>query len=155
MNHKLPILPLLLVVVFASCSPAKSEQMSKNAFSGINIEEYDSLDWPALLKQKEDDYLVFFYSDTCAHCHEIIEDVQAFIEDEIVKTYLLNTKKTSVPVPINYDIEKTIGASNVDDVFIKGTPSLIEVEKGIVTANEAGSEKCLTFLNKQRLLHKT
>lgn len=155
MNHKLRILPLLLAVMFASCSPAQSEQMSKNAFTEYEINTYQHLDWPDILKQREANYLVVFYSETCTYCQEIMDDVYCFIQDEIIKTYLVNTKKTSVKIPIANDIENTLEKSNMDEVFIKGTPSIIEVKQGMVKTNIAGKDKCLTFLNNARLLYKT
>ena len=155
MNHKLRILPLLVTAMFASCSPAQSEQMSKNAFSEYEIKSYQHLDWPDILKQKEANYLIFFYSDTCTHCQEIIEDVYYFIRDDIIKTFLINTKETSVKVPVANDTENTIGKSDVEDIFIKGTPSIIEINQATVINNIAGKDKCLTFLNNARLLHKT
>ncbi len=155
MNYKLGMLPLLLMAMFASCSPAQSEQISKNAPSEYELQQYEHIDWSDLFKQKETNYFVFFYSQTCSYCHEIMGDVQSFIQDEIVKMYLLDIKASSEKVPIGNDTENTIGTGNIDDLFIKGTPSIVEINEGIVTSNIAGKEKCLTFLNNARLLHKT
>ena len=155
MNHKLRILPFVLTALFASCSPAESEQMSKNAFSEYNVTVDLKIGWPDCLKQNEDHYLVFFYSDTCSHCHEIMGDVLSFAESNIVKTYFLNTKESSVKIPIANDIDLTIGADSIDELFIAGTPTIIEVEKWIVKANVAGTDNCLTFLNEQRLIYKS
>ena len=129
--------------------------MSKNAFSEYNVTVDLKIDWSDCLKQNEDHYLVFFYSDTCSHCHEIMGDVLSFAESNIVKTYFLNTKESSVKIPIANDIDLTIGADSIDDLFVAGTPTIIEVEKWIVKANVAGTDNCLTFLNEQRLIYKS
>ena len=154
MNNKLRILPFVLTALFASCSPAKSEQMSKNAFSEYNINASQKIKWSDCLNQKEDHYLVFFYSETCSHCHEIMGDVLSFNEDKIVSMYFLDIKASDTKIPISSNIESTIGLSSIDDLFIAGTPSIVEVEKSVVKANIAGRDNCLTFLNEQRLLNK-
>ena len=154
MNNKLRILPFVITALFASCSPAESEQMSKNAFSEYNITFDQKIIWPECLQQKEDHYLIFFYSETCTHCHEIMGDVLSFAEENILKMYFLDTKSSDTKIPISNNIDLTIGVDNVDALFIAGTPSIIEVENWIVRANIAGTDKCLTFLNEQRLINK-
>ena len=153
MNHRLRIFPLLLVAMFASCTPATSEQMSKNAFSEHEIVIIQQIKWADILSQKESHYLVFFYSETCAHCHEIMGDVIAFSTAEIVRTYFLDIKQSETKIPIKNEIDETIGATSINDLFIAGTPTIIEVEEGVVKANIPGKDECLSFLNEQRLVH--
>lgn len=155
MNYKLCILPFVLTALFASCSPAESEQMSKNAFSDYNVPTSQKIVWSDCLSQKEDHYLVFFYSETCTHCHEIMGDVLSFNEANILPMYFLDTKANDNKIPISNNIDLTIGVDNVDDLFIAGTPTIIEVENLIVKANVPGSDNCLAFLNEQRLLNKS
>ena len=154
MTNKLCILPLFLTALFTSCSPAESEQLSKNTHSEYKINIDEKIMWSNCLSQIEDHYLVFFYSDTCTHCHEIMGDVLSFKEANILKMYFLNLKEQDVAIPISNDIDFTIGVDSVDDLSIAGTPSIIEVETRIVKANVAGSDNCLTFLNEQRLKYK-
>ena len=154
MNYKLRILPFVLTVLFASCSPAESEQMSKNAFSEYKITIDQKIIWTDCLSQKEDHYLIFFYSETCSHCHEIMGDVLSFAEEDVLKMYFLDIKSSDTKIPISNSIDLTIGADTIDDLFIAGTPSIIEVENWIVKANIAGTDNCLTFLNEQRLYNK-
>ena len=154
MKYRLRILPLVLTAMFASCAPAKSEQMSKNAFDEYEILNTQQIKWSTVLSQTETNYLVFFYSETCPHCHEIMGDVIAFSESNIVKTYFLDTKKSETKVPIKNEVDETIGVTEIDDLFIAGTPTIIEVQEGMVKANVPGKDECLTFLNEQRLVHK-
>ena len=155
MNYKLRILPFVLTALFASCSPAESEQMSKNAFSDYNVPTSQKIVWSDCLSQKEDHYLVFFYSETCTHCHEIMGDVLSFNEENILPMYFLDIKANDNKIPISNNIDLTIGVDKVDNLFIAGTPTIIEVENWIVKANVPGSDNCLTFLNEQRLLNKS
>ena len=154
MNYKLRILPFLVTALLPSCSPVETQQMSKNAFSQYNVTNDQKISWSNCLSQKEDHYLVFFYSETCTHCHEIMGDVLSFSEANILKTYFLDIKASDRKIPVSNNIDSTIGISNVSDLFIAGTPSIIEVENWLVKANVAGTDNCLTFLNEQRLLNK-
>ena len=151
MNHKVRILPLLITAMFTSCSPARSEQMSKNAFSEFKEYTHNEIFWPDCLKQFDSHYLVFFYSPTCSHCEEIMEDVQAFSSSNIVNLYYLNIKDQDEKIPISNDIKMTIGVSDIVDLFIAGTPTILEVIDGQVNDNVAGKEACLTLLNELRL----
>ena len=154
MNLRLRILPVFLTAMFASCSPAASEQMSKNAFSAYEIVQNNQIIWSELFNQKEDHYLVFFYSETCGHCHQIMGDVIAFSETEIVYTYYLNTQEQGFRIPIKNDVDITRGMSTVDELFIAGTPTIIEIKNHIVFNNIPGKDQCLTLLNSLRLEHK-
>ena len=151
MNLRLRILPVFLTAMFASCSPAASEQMSKNAFSEYEVVQNNQIIWSDIFKQKEDHYLVFFYSETCSHCHQIMGDVLSFSEAEIVKTYYLNTKLQNIKIPLSNDVESTIGLESVDNLFIAGTPTIIDIKNHLVFKNIPGKDDCLTYLNTIRL----
>ena len=154
MNLRLRILPVFLTAMFASCSPAASEQMSKNAFSEYEIVQNNQIIWSEIFEQKEDRYLVFFYSETCGHCHQIMGDVIAFSQEEITKMYYLNAKDQDIKIPINPLIESTIGMDTVDELFIAGTPTIMEIKNHVVNNNIPGKDACLTYLNMLRLEHK-
>lgn len=151
MKLRLCILPFLMAAMFTSCAPVESEPSSENSISENKEYPRSQLTWQECLSQEESHYLIYFYSDTCAHCHEIIEDVLAFYEDEVTKLYFLNINEGEIEVPISSDIDLTIGMTTVDNLFIAGTPTIIEVEDGRVKANVPGKNACLSFLNEQRL----
>ena len=150
MKIKFLVMPLILVAMFTSCSPAQSGQTSQN-ISSINQKTYIHVDWPDVLSQEDEDYLLFFYSNTCQQCHEIMGDVYSFIDDHIKPLYLVNTKECSVTIPLKDNIDDTIGMKDINELFIKGTPSIIEVKDATVVAHIPGKSNCLTFLNDQRL----
>ena len=154
MNNKLRILPFLLMSLFVSCTPAESEQINGTTSSEFNQTIDQKIMWSDCLSQNEDHYLVFFYSETCAHCHEIMGDVLSFKDENILKTYFLDINEQDTTVPISRNIDSTIGVDSVDNLFIAGTPTIIEVENWTVKANKAGKDSCLTFLNEQRQIYK-
>ena len=151
MNLRLRILPLLMVAMFASCAAVKNEQMSKNAFSQYEIVQNNQIMWSEIFKQKEDHYLVFFYAETCDHCHQIMGDVTSFADQNIVPIYFLNTKEQDIKIPLKNEVELTIGISSEDDLFIAGSPNIIEIENHIVKNNIPGKDDCLTLLNSLRM----
>ena len=57
----------------------------------------------------------------------------------------------NLPHNADGDVDYTIGLTTVDNLFIAGTPTIIEVEDGAVKANVPGKNACLSFLNEQRL----
>ena len=40
---------------------------------------------------------------------------------------------------------------DINDLSIKGTPSIIEVNEQMVVANVPGIDQCLTYLNEKRI----
>ena len=149
-NMKLHTLPLLLVAVFTSCSSSKSESSSKNAIQEYEIVRKQEINLDDCLSQIEEKYLIFFHSETCPHCQEIIEDVIAFAESNIIKTYFLDVSKKENKINRCSFEEIEAGIDRVENLKIVGTPSIIEVEKGITTVNVAGKSACLAFLNEQK-----
>ena len=155
MNFRWHICPLVLVAVFASCSPVKSGSTNQNA-----SKEYETIIsdrtilWSDCLKQEEADYLVFIYSKTCLNCHEIMGDVTEFCLENIINVYFVDKANKDNEITI-CPIEKIeIGINDIDKLEIAGTPTLLRVNEGIVTANVAGKDPCLTFLNEIRLIIK-
>ena len=151
MKTKIGLSPFILLVLLASCSPSASEQSSSNPSSGFDIPAEQEIIWTDCLSQEEENYLVFFYSETCNHCHEIMGDVLAFSEENIIKVYFSDVMKGDPKITISRDIDETLGVTDVSNFFIAGTPTLIEVYEGTVTANVPGKDDCLSFLNEQRI----
>lgn len=147
---KLHTLPFVIAAVFTSCSPTKSESSSKNAFQEYEIVNRQAIILDDCLSQEEEQYLVFFHSETCAHCQEIIEDVILFAESNILKTYFLDVSKPGNQTPRCSPSDIEIGIDQVSNIKIVGTPTIIEIEDGITTANVAGKDLCLMFLNEKK-----
>ena len=143
---KLHTLPLILVAVFTSCSSKGSESSSKNAIQEYEIVSKQEIYLDDCLSQIEEKYLIFFHSETCTHCQEIIEDVIAFANSNIIKTYFLNVSKKENKITRCSQDEIEVGIDKVEDLRIVGTPTIVEVEEGVTTVNVAGKSACLAFL---------
>ena len=151
MKTKIGFYSLVLLALLTSCSSSNSEQSNSNASSGFDIPVEQQIIWTDCLSQEEENYLVFFYSETCNHCHEIMGDVIAFSEENIIKIYFSDVAKGETKIPISRDVDDTLGIDDINSFFIAGTPTLIEVYEGTVTANVPGKDACLSFLNEQRI----
>ena len=154
MNFRWQFCPLLVVAMIASCTPKESQSSNKNASKEYGIVTDQEILLADCLSQKEENYIIFFHSDKCEHCKQIIEDVTEFASLNILKTYFVNVAKSENKIKICQPIDLTIGVTDVNDLAIVGTPSIAEVENGMTIANAPGKESCLTYLNEQRAKYK-
>ena len=141
------VVSLLSVALITSCTPTEESAPQSKAFKEFQVVVDNSIKWPDILNQEENKYIIFFYSETCAYCHEMQEEVIDFATTCPLKTYFLDALENDVPI----DSDKKIGVSNYEEASINGTPSILEVENATITANISGIDDCLTYLNEQRL----
>ena len=141
------IVPLLSIALTTSCTPSEESVPQYKTFKQFKVVVDNSIEWKNILDQEENNYIIFFYSETCAYCHEIQEEVIDFAITCPLKTYFLDTMENDVPI----DSDKKIGVSNYEEASINGTPSILEVENATITANISGIDDCLTYINEQRI----
>ena len=141
------VVSLLSIPLIASCTPTEESASQYKAFKEFQVVVDNSIKWPDILNQEENKYIIFFYSETCAYCHEMQEEVIDFATTCPLKTYFLDVMENDVPI----DSDKKIGVSNYEEASINGTPSILEVENATITANISGIDDCLTYLNEQRI----
>ena len=144
---RLLFVSLTSLAIVASCSPSIDTTNIENA---IEQEEYinnHEILWLDVLKQEENNYLVFIYSETCGHCHDMMDEIIDFAKSEILPTYFINTQ--NYEVPIFKEIKENI--ASIDELGILGTPSILEIENKVVIRNIAGIDKCLSFLIDKRM----
>ena len=141
------VVSLLSIPLITSCTPTEESIPQNKAFKQFQVVVDNSIKWPDILNQEENKYIIFFYSETCAYCHEMQEEVIDFATTCPLKTYFLDALENDVPI----DSDKKIGVSNYEEASINGTPSILEVENATITANISGIDDCLTYLNEQRL----
>ena len=141
------IVSLLSIGLITACSHSENTSESFKAYKEFEIVENNSITWPEILNQQEKSYIIFFYSETCAYCHEMQKEVVDFAITCPLKTYFLNTSENTVPIKE----EKVINVKNYEEASITGSPSILEVKEATITANIAGIDDCLTYLNEQRM----
>ena len=141
------IVPILSICILSACSQSENSSESFKAYKDFEVVVNNSIAWPEILNQEEKNYIIFFYSETCAYCHEMQQEVIDFAITCPLKTYFLNTSENTVPIKE----DKVINVKNYEEASITGTPTILEVKKATITDNIAGIDDCLTYLNAQRV----
>ena len=141
------IVPILSICILSACSQSENSSESFKAYKDFEVVANNSITWPEILNQEEKSYIIFFYSETCAYCHEMQQEVIDFAITCPLKTYFLNTSENTVPIKE----DKVINVKNYEEASITGTPTILEVNDATITGNIAGIDDCLTYLNAQRL----
>ena len=150
MNIGLKVCSLLFALSAISCTPQTTSSSIISSSNYDDIIDKQSVSLTECLSQEEEHYLVYFYSPTCTPCSEIKGDVVSFAVDNVVKTYFLNTKESGNEIQKCSADEVVVGVDDVADLYIVGTPTLVEVKNGTTTSNVAGKNKCLNLLNQLR-----
>ena len=141
------IVPILSICVLAACSQSENPSESFKAYKDFEVVVNNSITWPEILNQEEKSYIIFFYSETCAYCHEMQQEVIDFAITCPLKTYFLNTSENTVPIKE----DKVINVKNYEEASITGTPTILEVNDATITDNIVGIDDCLTYINAQRV----
>ena len=101
------------------------------------------ISWSDVFNQNEDDYLVYFYSESCGHCNEIKQDVISFYLEDIYPMYFVCTDIEVVLGPKN----NLVGIDNIDDFYIFGTPFLLNLVDHAVSSYYAGANEVKDYIS--------
>ena len=125
------LIPLLLLTGCGgsddSSSSYPSHDYSEVANKTITYDQSFSID--------ENDHFVYFYQETCHNCQDLKNEVIDFALKGYMPFYFI---VATSEIPSNYssqEINKTIGSSNIDDVFVKVVPQLVLIKEGKIAKN--------------------
>ncbi len=147
MTSRLLFVSLTSLAIVVSCSPSRETTNNKNVIEQEEIIKNQSISWFDALNQKENNYIIFVYSETCGYCHDMMDEIIDFAKSEILVTYFINSQ--IYKVPISNEIKENI--ADINQLSILGTPTIIEIDNKIVVNNIAGIDKCLNFLIDKRM----
>jgi len=138
--RKIALLIFLFIFVSVSCKRSQKNivNFDYNDFSNLTIK------WSDFFNQPDEQYYVYFYSEQCGYCKMIKQDILGYISQSKSRIYLLSYQEG---IPIKLDVERTVGAISIDQMWFGGTPSLVFIEKGVVGLNLLGAQSILMFLN--------
>ena len=106
---------VMLFTLLACRSPQTS--FSNSHYSNeIDVASNYQIAWQDLLKQEEENYLVFVYSEWCNNCHDIRDDVISFVNQKAITLYFVDINRSINNIPISEDIESTYGAKEVGEI---------------------------------------
>lgn len=147
MTSRLLFVSLTSLAIVVSCSPSRETTNNKNVIEQEEIIKNQSISWLDALNQKENNYIIFVYSETCGYCHDMMDEIIDFAKSEILVTYFINSQ--IYKVPISNEIKENI--ADINQLSILGTPTILEIDNKIVVNNIAGIDKCLNFLIDKRM----
>ena len=108
----------------------------------INVEHLH-IEWKNILSQEANNYFVYVYSLTCGHCKEVKPYILEYaMESKDIFYFVIYTKD----IPIISNAEQNIGVTNYEELGIIGTPTLFEIESGMVSACYTGSSAIIETL---------
>lgn len=94
--------------------------------------------WGGLFEVEEEHYMAFVFSKSCQHCLAIEDTVVGYALSE-AKPALFFIEATPT-IPKGIDIASTLGATSVDEMYILGWPSLLEIQNGTLVAHLVGEK---------------
>lgn len=137
---------ILFTVMLSLCSCSTKNEEKEERRVNHNYEEVSDkrVSWSQIFKQENDDYLCYFYSETCGHCQNLKNEIIEYSFTSPIPFYFV---KNSPDFIVSENIEDTIGVSSLEHFFIKGTPSLIEIKNKKVNKNIAGEIKIRDYIS--------
>ncbi len=130
----------LTLFVLVSCGSNEKQQEKINYHSYDEVKE-KFIDWNDSLS-KDNHYFVYYFSVTCKYCEEI--------RNEVVQIALKNEKAiyfcNQNVVTQDMDPSSTIGQKEIKYLFVRGFPSLVEIEDKTVKNNMVGKTQVINYL---------
>ena len=135
----------LLIPLVAGCSSSKVEAHIKQEQVAIDYNDFTDLflEWKSLFSPAKSQYFVYIYSQNCLHCAKIKKEVLSVIEKHRNMFYLTEYTKD---IPTGNNVSETIGKEKLEEVYIMGTPTLIEITNHYVGLNIAGEKEITSYL---------
>jgi len=139
------ILTLLLLPLLTGCSTTKVEATSQVEQKELDYTDFEELklEWKNLFLPAKSQYFVYIYSISCLHCAHIKKEVLSTIEEHKELFYLMEYQSE---IPTSFNVSETIGKEKVEEVYIMGTPTLIEITNHYVGLNIAGEKEITDYL---------
>jgi hypothetical protein len=109
----------------------------------FNSNDYQDIEdlkikWKDILSVQKNHYYVYVFSPHCGHCLEIRDIVIHYSRCGQVPLLFVEESKE---IPFGNEIKETIGATSIEQLWILGYPSLLEIKKGTVIMNIAGASE--------------
>lgn len=135
---------ILLIPTFLclTCCQNKAQNEIKIEYQYEDFEEY-KIEWKNLFFTAKSHYFVYIYSEYCLHCMEMKQYILPYFVEQKSDMFLI---QYSSEILCDFETQKTIGATSVENVWIIGVPTLIEIDNGVVVNNVAGKEDILNLL---------
>ena len=135
---------LFLSFLILLCSCSKNSPIDETVdYETINYPE-SFIEWNDLLTLDYENYFVYVFSYDCYYCNQLKRKVVCFYEYSRFPVYFCEYSKS---IPIGHNIESTVGAIDIENVFIQGTPTLILISEKSIAFNVAGKGEVSEMIN--------
>ena len=119
---------LICVFLLNSCSVNHTSDSNKICLS-FSLEEKELIEWEMLLKQDNEIYYVYIYSETCGYCKKTEPEITKLRFSAKVYFVLFNEN-----IALTSERGDLIGAENIEDLYVLGIPTLFLIDKSKVKA---------------------
>ena len=155
-------LAILLPLTFSSTLWKEGDKFDYKDYREINVKDIFN----------SDEHYVYFYSYACSVCEEIKEEVLGHFQDE-TSFFVLNIDKNRSELNFTFADEnsclisggvyennfctvsiynyknKMLGVKNIDDFYLLGTPTLLEIKEGCVEGIFVGDSEILNKISEE------
>ena len=115
----------------SSSSPSPISEISHSYDEVSNRKIY----WSNIFTRPEEHYYVYLYSLTCSHCASIKNQMIEYALSDVSPIYFV---ESSPEINIDSKVD-SVNVSTLEDLSIKGFPSLLVLDNHVVTKNLAGT----------------
>ena len=143
---KLNLLSLSLLVLVSGCQPINEEdpKEKESVQYEYSITADHQIKWNNILSKSESRYMVYFYSEFCAYCKQVKQDILMYYSKNIDEMFFVDTVKEKAVYKNNDGL--LIGTKNINDFYIFGTPFLVEITNYVVTNWYAGVDSIRLYI---------
>lgn len=120
---------LLASLILVSCSANDVEELQ------LVYPEEKQISWNDSLSIQSLDYFLYFYSYGCGYCNKLKGPFLQYYYSHDTEIYFVNTEDRMV---IHSTTDGLLGVSDINNLFILGTPTLLEIKNNIVSEIYSG-----------------
>ena len=138
---------LLSVMVLVSCSKTNQEPtIEKEEEPDYSSLSLPVIAWKDIFNVEENNYLIYFYSEECGYCNMIKDEVLSYFQITTRKMYFVDVANDE-EVVVKHTYDSIQGVKCIDDLFIRGTPSMLEIEEKAVINYYVGVQTIRAFIS--------
>lgn len=100
--------------------------------------------WSQIFLVEEDNYYVYLFSPTCSHCNQIKNRMIEYALNPTIPLYFV---QESTSVEINDSKANDLNVDNLDDLGIRGYPTLLNLVNHAVIKHLSGVTQILNEIN--------
>lgn len=137
---------LISLFLFSSCTSNSFEHENLGNIKDNSLDyPLEKVSWKDVLNMEDKRYFAYVFSYDCYYCKEIKDDVLKFANSSVLKVYFIEYSKE---ITLGQYTENTIGKNTIEDIFIKGTPTLLLIENKRISLNVAGKTNVLETISR-------